>query len=170
MRKAIEAIPLAPMPVLIDRDGVPEAPTGVRLSVSHKHGRALAVASRAQRNLYLGVDLEYDSLSGEAEVAAAVASPGELRSASKAGMVESPATLVLSVKEAIYKSVFPVDRRPFDFEEMQVRFAGEEAMIETARFPGHESWAVKARFALADRWIVSLAAARRLDGTSGANV
>jgi 4'-phosphopantetheinyl transferase EntD len=75
--------------------------------------------------------------------------------------VKSPATLVLSAKEALYKAVFPVLRTYFDFEDAELFFQHETRSFRGLRFPGHQHLKVVGQYAVDEGWIVCSAIAVR---------
>eukprot|EP00438_Fugacium_kawagutii_P035195 Skav231389 [mRNA] locus=scaffold7522:607:6029:+ [translate_table: standard] len=89
-----------------DSSGVPVWPAGVVGSISHKRDRALAVVARASDYLGLGVDLELDSRRGESRLVRTVGLDGELEGLG-ALPVASAGSMLLSMKEAVYKCVYP---------------------------------------------------------------
>ena len=165
LRRALQDAGHPTLAVTTDQDGVPRLPYGYIGSVAHKHGRAVAVACRSTVTTGVGIDLEFDDCSDEADLLASVATVsevnalGHLDAASLA--LASPATLVLSAKEALYKAVFPVLRTRFDFEDVELSFDGETRSFRGLRFPGVEHLTIAGHYAVVARWIVCMATASR---------
>jgi 4'-phosphopantetheinyl transferase EntD len=107
----------ADCPALIkDIDGVPIWPGGMVGSIAHDATHALAAVAREEDVLALGADLEPDSPLSP-EMLDLVATPTE-RARYDEDLLRSPALFV--VKEAVYKAVFPLERRFLDFHEIEV--------------------------------------------------
>jgi 4'-phosphopantetheinyl transferase EntD len=120
LRAAARRAGLAPLPaVLSDERGAPTLPDGLAGSISHKPGRAVAIAARSPWRL--GIDLEPDRASRH---------PIERRVLTDAERAEVEALperergreviLRFTLKEAIYKAVDPFVRRWVGFSEVAV--------------------------------------------------
>jgi phosphopantetheine--protein transferase-like protein len=122
LRAALDAAGLAcDAPVLADDRGAPVLPAGVRGSISHKRGVAVAIAAAGIDDERIGVDVEQLAaprvdigarILTEAERAALAAEPDDAR-----GLA---VTLRFAIKEAIYKAVDPFVRRYVGFREVAV--------------------------------------------------
>jgi 4'-phosphopantetheinyl transferase EntD len=165
LRQALQDAGHPTLAVTADEDGVPRFPDGYIGSIAHKHGRAVAVACRSTATTGIGIDLEFDECSDEADLLANVATSREVDSLDRLDpvgvTVASRATLVLSAKEALYKAVFPVLRSTFDFEDVELSFDPETHSFRALRFPGIEQLTVAGHYAVAARWIVCIATASR---------
>src|SRR5712692_4415634 len=111
--------------VLTDSHGVPTFPDGYLGSISHKYGRAVAVATRAQV-VGVGIDLEFDESHDEECLRTEVITKAEQPMLNRIRAAEpyllSPATLVLAAKEAVYKAVYPITQTAFAFDEVELGF------------------------------------------------
>ena len=94
-------------------DRSPVWPTGVIGTISHFEQHAAAAVASAAAYRGLGLDLESpETLS--AEIATMVCRPEESGDT-------ADAKLLFSIKEAIYKCIYPVVGHYVDFQEMEVR-------------------------------------------------
>lgn len=153
--------------VLADRDGVPVLPDGYVGSIAHKHGRAVAVVAPTDLVPAVGIDLEFDDQQDEAGLAMSVSLPTEAANfdiLAADGDVTSPATLVLSAKEAVFKAVFPTLRGRFDFDDLILSFEPGGRRFRAEHFPGSDRLVVVGEYALAGRWILSMAIASPVGG------
>ncbi|HUO54422.1 MAG TPA: 4'-phosphopantetheinyl transferase superfamily protein [Rhodoblastus sp.] len=104
-------------PALIkDIDGVPIWPCGMVGSLAHDATHAMAAVAREEDVLALGADLEPDSPLAP-EMLDLIATPAE-RARYDEDLLRSPTLFV--VKEAVYKAIFPRERRFLDFHEIEV--------------------------------------------------
>lgn len=146
-----------------DEQGVPVFPTGYLGSIAHKHGRAVAAATRAEATRGVGIDLEFDENHDEESLRAEVVTAAELPALAAVSAADpallSPATLMLAAKEAVYKAAFPITRTPFDFDETELAFDPGSRSFRALRFPGSEGIAVRGMYELSGRWILVIATA-----------
>jgi len=142
-------------PVRRHEDGTPEWPTGFVGSITHSHGRVLAVASRHDVLTSVGVDLEL--LVAEhvvAELAPRVLDGAEQQAL--AGVFGGASggvsfTVAFSAKESLYKCLYPFARRVMDYPAARV-----VAVRETSPAAGELT------LELACGWTTRLAAGHRL--------
>jgi 4'-phosphopantetheinyl transferase EntD len=142
----VDALPLLP-----DEDRVPRWPAGVIGSISHGADVAVAAVTPAPRLRGLGVDVDGDAPLPD-ELHRMVLSEREQRSlvsiATRALDLGAHTRLLFSIKESVYKCVFPLTRAPFDFGDVDVEFVGVDGFVAhlgtRARFPPR---AVRGRFA-----------------------
>jgi 4'-phosphopantetheinyl transferase EntD len=99
-----------------DGDGVPLWPPGFAGSLAHDETHALAAAARSEEISALGVDLEPDAPLAP-ELAELVATPAE-RARYDEALLRRPVLFV--VKEAVFKALFPADRRFLDFHDIEI--------------------------------------------------
>jgi 4'-phosphopantetheinyl transferase EntD len=151
--------------VFADDDGVPIFPSGYAGSIAHKHGRALSVVIAAPASVSVGADLEFDAIGEDEGLFADGAVDAERVQFAAIRAVDpglrSIPTLVISVKEALYKAVFPLLRRKFGFDEAEVMFDPSKSAFVGRRFPGSDVVTVRGRYARSERWIVAVATANR---------
>jgi 4'-phosphopantetheinyl transferase EntD len=113
-RRAMQilGLPAAAIPKGVDR--APVWPGGIRGSISHSGGAAAAVITRASELAGIGLDIE-SSEPLSPEIAEMVC-----RSDEQAANDGDRAKLLFSIKEAIYKCIFPRVGCYVDFQEMEV--------------------------------------------------
>jgi 4'-phosphopantetheinyl transferase EntD len=104
-------------PCAIGRDGagVPLWPPGFAGSLAHDETHALAAVARSERPA-LGVDLEPDAPLAD-DLAGLVATSAE-RARYDDALLRRPILFV--VKEAVFKALFPADRRFLDFHDIEI--------------------------------------------------
>ena len=107
-------------PLLPLASGGPDLPGGYTGSITHKDGLALALAAPQQSGRTLGLDSEMVSPRDRSGIASRVLCPSEHRRWEAAG-ASWPALLeTFSVKEAIYKALYPHVPRYIGFEEAEL--------------------------------------------------
>jgi 4'-phosphopantetheinyl transferase EntD len=145
--------------LLSDSDRVPAWPRAVVGSITHCRTLcAVAVASRAV-SAGIGIDVEparpldeglHAMILREAERSRVSALPTELQPLG--------AILVFSIKEAVYKAIYPERRQFLDFQQVEIVFTGEdgfiaEVLVPRASFPGLSR--ISGRYRVADGHIAS---------------
>jgi enterobactin synthetase component D len=124
-REAIEWLrPLSSAsPLQRDADGCPIWPQGLVGSISHTDAFATAAVAPAGVACALGVDVE-PTLSREAadDVARLVAAEEETRRVAEAAGVNrlESLTVIFSAKESLFKALYPLTRRHFDYLDFAV--------------------------------------------------
>lgn len=114
-------------PVLPGELGAPTLPKGLIGSISHTHGLAAAVVSTPPPNAEqaaVGIDVERASRQTSSRLARRILAPvereqmelDELGLPDRAGL-----TLRFSLKEALYKALHPILRRPIEWHSVCVR-------------------------------------------------
>ena len=149
-----------------DEDGVPIWPAGAVGSITHSAGQAAAIVASAQQWQGLGLDLE-KRLSAEraARLAGEILTPAELERAAGlnpqafAGLV----TLTFSLKESLFKALYPLVLTRFYFHDAELLSWSEEGRAElrllidlSAEWPAGSR--LNGRFAEFDGYLLSLVA------------
>jgi 4'-phosphopantetheinyl transferase EntD len=108
--------------------GEPIWPKGVIGSLTHDNRIAAAVIGINCKWAGLGIDVESGEPPGE--LAGLIATAEELQEARAAG-----ATLrqIFSIKEAVFKAAFPLDRAMLDFHDVKVSFQNASARTSCGR-------------------------------------
>jgi enterobactin synthetase component D len=114
------AAPCLDIPMAADRS--PLWPAGFVGSITHSRGMAFAAVARAEQAQSLGLDVEpLMPCETALELAPIVASPAEY-----ARLLQAPwdhpllTTALFSAKEAIFKCLYPVIKRQFDFSDVVI--------------------------------------------------
>lgn len=157
-RQALADLGYSPAPLVADDDGLPVAPKGVRLSLSHTGATttyAAAVAARAAR--YLGLDVEELNRLSPA-IVSRIASQAEEQELSPELGEASWAVTCFSCKEAVYKCIFPHIRRMIGFHDVRLSFKETGALVAVVDADGIT--AVDVRYAIAHGRVLSLAYVR----------
>lgn len=107
----------------VGEDRAPCWPAGVVGSITHGAGWAAAVAARAEQWRGLGLDVERilastraDRLAGEILTPRELESYGNLDDSQRATLV----TLTFSIKESLFKALYPLVNKRFYFQEAEV--------------------------------------------------
>jgi enterobactin synthetase component D len=114
---------LAATPVRMGENREPSWPDGIVGSIAHTRALAAAAVVRTRHARGLGLDIEERMDAATArEVRDAIATAREVALVEKELALDAPSavTLVFSVKEAVYKCLFPLVRRYFDHREAEV--------------------------------------------------
>ncbi len=142
--RALRALGLDDGPILVGPRREPLWPAGAVGSIAHAGNWSVAVAARAGDARSLGVDLEMLEPPLEPAVDRLVRTPAERRRHPGAGKV------VFSVKETVYKALFPMTREALEFEDVDVALD-----LETGAFAAEVgARTVNGRFALAGDYVV----------------
>lgn len=122
-RDALLALTGQPDVPAVGADRAPQWPNGVTGSITHGEGWAAAVVARTAHWRGLGLDVERLLPESRAErVQAAILTPAEraachhLSAARRALCV----TLAFSLKESLYKALYPLVRRYFHFQDAEL--------------------------------------------------
>ena len=132
LHEALRDLGLDAGPILTTKRGAPELPAGVTGSISHKPTLAVALATRPDGGLSVGIDLEPSPASppspsdpgwdNRPDISSRVMTPAEL--AALAAVPESQrrreVVLCFSIKEALYKAINPLVGRYVSFQEATV--------------------------------------------------
>lgn len=122
----------AQIPIKPDRS--PAWPAGLVGSISHSNHHAAALVGRASEFLGIGLDLEElikDDLA--AQISTQIVNALEL-ALRPAGWTQAQfLTLAFSAKEALYKALYPLQQRYFDFLDVQlIRLDAQTATLKVA--------------------------------------
>lgn len=150
-REALRLLGCADAPIPMRSDRSPAWPSGFVGSISHTSSLAATVA--APRDLFagLGVDIEEDSPL-ELNLRQLIMLPDEREHLPSNFMIGSRsvdmAKVVFSIKEAVFKAIFPLTKAPLDFHDVSVaidlrhaRFS-VKSLLPIPRFPKQniEGW------------------------------
>lgn len=149
-----------------DEDGVPIWPSGVVGSITHGAGQAAALVARSSDWQGLGLDLE-KSLSAEraAKLAGEILTPAELQRAAglSAQAFARRVTLTFSLKESLFKALYPLVLTRFYFHDAELLAAddGGQARLRLL-IDLHPEWSasreLEGRYAEYDGYLLSLVA------------
>ena len=145
--------------LLRDADRVPTWPQAVVGSITHC--RSLCAVAVAPRTLSAGIGIDVEPAKPIDEELHAMI----LREAERSRIDALPPAvrslggiLVFSIKEAVYKSIYPVHRYFLDFQQVEIVFTGDngfvaEVLVPEASFPGLSH--ISGRYRVADGHIAS---------------
>ena len=116
-------------PVLKGAAGAPIWPAGVIGSLAHDDAVAVAAVARGGELAGLGIDVEPAELL-PSELLELVATPRE-----RAKIADDPfgGRLLFAAKEAVYKAVYPLDRRFLEHHDVEVSLADGQAVLRNGR-------------------------------------
>ncbi len=145
--------------LLRDKDRVPTWPQAVVGSITHCRSLcAVALAPRAG-SAGIGIDVE-PARSLDAGLDAHILRPAERGRIDALPSALRPlgGILVFSIKEAVYKAIYPERRVFLDFQQVEIEFAGEdgfvaEVLVPGASLPGHTR--IHGRYRVADGHVAS---------------
>lgn len=107
--------------VPIQEDRSPQWPKKWRGSISHTKGHAIAIVVPSSSSYWPGVDIEHLPSFNVQEIANSILTSKEQRMLSECGLENNLALLLaFSVKESLYKALFPLVRRFFGFEAAEI--------------------------------------------------
>ncbi|MCB9744501.1 MAG: 4'-phosphopantetheinyl transferase superfamily protein [Alphaproteobacteria bacterium] len=156
LHRAVRVMGRRSGPVLPGHGGMPQLPEGVAGSITHKRTLAVALAARECHGA-LGVDLE-DLHPPRMGVAPRVLRPEELAAVEALPEHRRWTGVVLrfSLKEALYKALYPYVQRYVDFMEASVMPDTDcQAAITLHLEQGEGPFLVEARFQWLDNQVLS---------------
>lgn len=105
-----------------DADRAPVWPVGISGSLSHSHQSIAVLLSRRENRLLLGVDCETILRAETAEqMQSVIVTPEEKQRLLESGLPFATAlTLAFSIKESLYKALFPLLRQAMDFRAAEI--------------------------------------------------
>ncbi|TXH69766.1 MAG: 4'-phosphopantetheinyl transferase superfamily protein [Lysobacteraceae bacterium] len=145
--------------LLPDKDRVPVWPMGIVGSITHCNSLCAVAIARASDALAIGLDVEPATPLKQELL------PHIVREAERARLDGLPEALrplggilTFSIKEAVYKAIYPERRIFLDFHQVEIDFEGEdrfvaEVLVPEATLPGCER--IRGRFRVAGGHVVS---------------
>jgi len=120
-RRALARLGHAPMSLVPHKDRAPRWPAGVVGSIAHTKDYCAVVVAHAERMRSVGLDVETDKPMS-VDIAKRICNPREL--AHLGVRVERDAVVYFSIKEALYKCLYPLTQTYMDFmdAELEVDF------------------------------------------------
>lgn len=140
--------------LLPDGDRVPRWPEGVVGSITHCDRICAAAVAPASATAGVGLDVEPAVALADGLVPMIVRPEEHARLASlPSGLQPLAGILTFSIKEAVYKAIYPRQRVFLDFQQVAIDFEGEDGfvadvLVDGAAPPGFER--VRGRFRLVD--------------------
>lgn len=145
--------------LLRDKDRVPTWPQAVVGSITHC--RSLCAVALAPRAVSAGIGIDVEPARPLSEdLDAHILRPAERGRIDALPSALRPlgGILVFSIKEAVYKAIYPERRVFLDFQQVEIEFAGEdgfvaEVLVPGASLPGHTR--IRGRYRVADGHVAS---------------
>jgi 4'-phosphopantetheinyl transferase EntD len=128
-RELMQRAGVTPQPIVKSAGGMPAWPDGIVGSLAHD--ATVAVAALARRADYLGIGIDIEPAEPLAlDLIEMVATPTE-----RAALRGTPlgGRLLFSIKEAVYKAAYPLDRIFLDHHDVEVDLPGRTATIHNGR-------------------------------------
>lgn len=122
-RAAIKALQHKPVFPDMGPNRAPQWPTGLTGAITHANGQAAALVGLGHYWQGIGLDLERVLPEGEArEIAGDILTPYEKSTLDKLSGPQRGhwVSLAFSVKESLFKALFPLTRQPFYFHEAEL--------------------------------------------------
>lgn len=122
VRNALSRLGIEAVILSNDANRAPVWPASVSGSLSHSHQTIAVLLSRAENRLLLGVDCEHVMRTDTAEkMQSVIVSPAEKQTLLESGLPFATAlTLAFSVKESLYKALYPLLRQAMDFRDAEI--------------------------------------------------
>lgn len=117
--KLLEDLKIAPQILINDKDGVPEFPENLKGSLSHKEDKAACAGTLNKDVISVGIDLE-KIRSANPELLFKIGTEFEQKTINQ--LDTTTIISLFSLKEAVYKAVFPIIRRPLYFKDAEIEF------------------------------------------------
>jgi 4'-phosphopantetheinyl transferase EntD len=95
------------------------------------HDATVAVAALARRSDYLGIGVDIEPAEPLAPDLLAMVATARERAALQGAATQG--RLLFSIKEAVYKAVYPLDRAFLDHQDVEVDFAARQATVRNGR-------------------------------------
>ena len=122
-RRALGDLGTSPTAIPVGSMREPIWPSGIVGSISHCDGFAIAAVARASELAGVGVDIEVQG-NLEAGVRRLIATPDEARNSP---LDDADGRMLFSMKESVYKCIWPNLRRFVDFQEVEIEIGGAGA-------------------------------------------
>jgi 4'-phosphopantetheinyl transferase EntD len=119
-----------PQPIPKSRSGMPIWPTGIVGSLAHDSSVAVAAIALGRDFLAVGIDVEPDEPL-DPDLIDIVATARERQTIGEDG---HQARLLFSIKEAVYKAVYPLDGVFLDHDDVEVSLEAGTATVRNGRF------------------------------------
>ncbi|MEU2391455.1 nuclear transport factor 2 family protein [Streptomyces sp. NPDC007369] len=151
-RVALGGLGVAPTPIRRGAAGSPVWPPGVVGSISHTEGVCAAAVAPAADVAGIGIDIEPAQPLPD-EVLNLVCTPGERHQLPPGTSALLFAKVVFSAKESVYKVLYPLTGRFWDFHdvELSLDLPGGGFRLDRGPFP------VRGRFRVADGFVITVA-------------
>lgn len=121
-RNGLRKLGLQPVPILVGRNREPIWPSSISGSITHEKDICLCAVARKSDLPLLGIDLASD-LALDKSLNNIVCTEKEIRTIQNWNITSDtidPYKLVFSIKESIFKCLFPVVQKVFDFHDVEV--------------------------------------------------
>jgi len=119
----------SPQPIPKSSSGMPVWPTGIVGSLAHDSHVAIAAIARASDFSSIGIDIE-PAESLEPDLLDIVATSQERQAI---GMDGDRGRLLFSIKEAVYKAAYPLDRTFLEHHDVEVSLESGTATVRNGR-------------------------------------
>ena len=144
----------------IDIDGAPFWPDSYVGSISHSNGYAAAITAPRQRYMGIGIDIERKlTLLEASEISYEILTTSERRHLGKSKTDSSEAFIAsaFSLKESLFKALYPSIKQRLDFKEMEITHWDRSGQASLRVNPGQGlQWLSPYRFDAYFNWVNDL--------------
>ena len=131
-RRALKRLGYAYMPIPVGSQREPIWPEGIIGSITHEGDYAISAVAQKKDISFLGIDLASRDALGD-ELISIICREDEIKDIQRQKRHfdgDSPFKLVFSIKESVYKCLFPVVRTVFDFHDVSVKFTHRKEGVD----------------------------------------
>jgi 4'-phosphopantetheinyl transferase EntD len=163
VRQALQALGVAPAPIMPGASRAPTWPDGFRASLSHSKRLCVAVAAPARMTRQIGLDVEWTA-GVEPALLESIAANDEVRANQHETAARDLAACLFSIKEAVFKAYNPSTGAFLEYSDLRVRLNGSQSAFraELTRATSPSLFGkrrIAGRFALAGGYVLSLVSA-----------
>lgn len=157
-RRAAQQLNVQLGPLTWDTRGVPNWPSSITGSISHKWRLCAAAVAKKENFCSVGLDLELNETLNT-DLWHQYCTKTELDGVLRHEEPNLVVNLIFCIKESVYKCLFPIERIEFDFSDVEVSFCLEQcefqATVSPTRRNGASSEIIRGRFSVDSQWIVA---------------
>lgn len=133
-REVLAALKRGDLPIGSGERGEPLWPEDIVGSITHTASVALAVGAFAKSGCAVGIDIEDKARSLSHAVIERISTEGEREWLfEEKGLVNERALTLFSVKESVFKALYPTLRRELSFKDAEVRLQGDFISVDVVR-------------------------------------
>lgn len=141
-RRAMRRLGVAALPIPVGPQREPVWPAGIVGSITHEGEYAISAVAEESNISVLGIDLATRGDLGE-ELISIVCGEEEIADISLQKRQfggDDPFKLIFSIKESVYKCLFPVVREVFDFGDVSVRFRFQDELVGVQLYLNNQAY------------------------------
>jgi len=116
---ALQSMGVESFPLLVGDKGAPLWPPQIVGSISHCENACIAVAGYCEQLSGIGVDVESSAPVGD-DLLPLICTDQELETISRSATVGAQAKIIFSIKESLFKCLFPIVHQWIDFKDVSI--------------------------------------------------